>query len=444
MGNGNIELMEGGEDKTLKIFESIGSTEPAYMFYYDSWCTACMMGCVKQTDSISPINALLVGTKSGYLQLITYNKGNPEILWQKSLGSQINSIDIGDVTNDGINEIVVGTDDSKLTIFNADGDVIKVLDIDAGRPITLRIIDIDGDNAKEIIVGCADGSLRVYHNPQIDSTDIELKWKTSTSSSIKIVSPLRDEQEGLIKLIFGGYDRSLRCISDFEYGEKQEFNIPDRMGTPQVKIDETEVVEKVSTNSSKTIPANIREYIFKIMEDKGIIDGLITELEKMGYVREKVLEEIALMKSQPRTYEVVSCSLWELSEEQIGEGGFIQQEQEVVSEQSALNDDAGLGVDLIKALQKNAMQEELVPETVDQPPTLDESQAVNENLQYIIMHYLEKNGIVLTRTKLVNDIVILGYSEDSVEEQFEILKDKGLIQYSKANPKGWYLVQQNV
>ena len=65
------------------------------------------------------------------------------------------------------------------------------------------IQDIDGDNANEIIAGCADGTLRVFHNIDLNSTNFELKWKSKTSSSIKDICSLVDDDQNLTHIIFG-------------------------------------------------------------------------------------------------------------------------------------------------------------------------------------------------------------------------------------------------
>ena len=221
----NIELIYGSEDKTLKIFENIDATEPKFLLYYDSWVTSVSLGYLKLPDDDIPIYGLLAGTKNGMLQLIQFKDNNPDIVWQIDLDSQINTIQVGDVTNDGFYEIIVGTDDSFVKIFNSIGEELKTIKIEESRPISLKIIDIDADNANEIIVGCADGSLYVYHNPNLDSLDIELKWKTSASNSIKIVSSIVNPNDGITSLLFGGYDRNIRCISDLECGEKPSLEI---------------------------------------------------------------------------------------------------------------------------------------------------------------------------------------------------------------------------
>ena len=431
--DGNIELIQCGEDKTVKIFDNIDAISPKFVLYYDSWVTSCASGCLKLSNLKDPLQGLIIGTKNGMLQMIQIKDETPDIIWQQEFKSQINAIDIGDVVNNGYNDIIVGTDDSKIRIYNADGEELKTIEIEGGRPISIRVADIDGDNAKEIIVGCADGSLRIYHNQQIDSTNFELKWKTTTSNSIKIVSPILDDELGLINIIFGGYDRSLRCVSDFEWGEKPKLDVPDNMGTIKTekpKIAEEELEQQLEI---KTVPTNLRDYIFKILDETRVIDGVSKELQKIGYLRENIKSEFELMRSQkPGTYEKVSYSLWSLSEEDIGPGGVIQGPKAAAKiETEIFEETAPKGADLIRALQK------------EKAPDKSEAQLkIDENLRYIIMHNLEKNKLIPTRTKLITEITILGYSESDVEEQVDLLKEHGVIQYSKSNPKGWRLTPQ--
>ena len=428
----NIELILGGEDKTLKIFKDIGSKDPLYELYYDSWVTSCTLGCLMLSGQEYSLYGLIIGTKNGKLQVIQMKDSKPDILWEKNLGSQINAIDVGDVTNNGFNDVIAGTDESEIKILNADGEELSTIKIEEGRPISLKVADIDGDNANEIIVGCADGSLRIYHNPKLDSNDFELKWKTSTSTSIKIVSPIFDSEQGLINIIYGGYDRSLRCISDYEWGEKEKLEITDKMADvlpPNEETESLETSEEKTEPSLKTVPTNLREYFFKILEDKQVLDDVIKELEKMGYVKESIIKEFEVMKSQkPSTYEKLTYSLWTLSEDEIGEGGSIKG-IELKAEPATIEEKEAKGEDLFRALHKEEGM------TEEQP-------SVDENLRYIIIHYFETNHFVTTRTKLVQEIAILGYSEADVEEQVDILKEQGIIEYSRSEPKGWRLANK--
>jgi WD40 repeat protein len=435
----NIELIYGSEDKTLKIFETIDSTEPKFTLYYDSWVTACTLGYLKLPDIDTPIYGLLAGTKNGMLQLIEFNENKPDIVWQKEFGSQINTIEVGDVSNDGYHEIVVGTDDSFVKIFNSSGVELKAIKIEESRPISLKIIDIDGDNAKEIIVGCANGSLNIYHNPKLDSLDIELKWKTSASSSIKIVSSIVNPEDGKINILFGGYDRSIRCISDLECGETPPLDVPNNMSVPETQTTEETTDRQIVF---ETVPTNIREYIFKYLIDNRIIEGIGAELEKRGYLTDSVVEEFQRMISEKAvTYQKVTYSVWTLPEDQIGEVGTTgaptivpekkgKKIKPIVIEQELPKQRGGMLIDALK----------LDPDKGKvNPPKSVAGAAAEVNIKTIIITQLEKFKLVPTKSKLIEDIVILGYDRNMVEEQINKLQMEGVLLYSRSDPKGWSL-----
>ena len=431
----NIELINGSEDKTLKIFKNIDSKEPMYVLYYDSWVTASSMGYLKLPDVDTPIYGLLTGTKNGTLQLIQFKENKPDIIWQRELGSQINTIEVGDVSNDGYHEIVVGTDDSFIKIFNSDGEELKVIKIEESRPISLKIIDIDADNAKEIIVGCADGSLYIYHNPKLDSLDIELKWKTSASNSIKIVSSIVNPEDGITNILFGGYDRSIRCISDCECGEKTPLEIPNN-----IKIPESLPIEAQDSKPIifETVPTNIREYIFKYLIDNRIIEGIGAELEKRGYLTDSVVEEFQRMISEkPDSYDKITYSVWTLPEDKIGLGGTARAPvkkgkkiKPVVIEQEIA---AQKGEALIDALHQEGKKERAKNST----PSTETIAEIN--LKTIIITHLEKFKLIPNRNKLIEDLAILGYGKEVVENQIDKLRSEGILIYSRTEPKGWSL-----
>ncbi len=433
----NIELINGSEDKTLKIFENIDSKEPKYILYYDSWVTASTLGYLKLPEIDTPIYGLLAGTKNGTLQLIQFKENKPDIVWQRELGSQINTIEVGDVSNDGYHEIVVGTDDSFIKIFNSEGEELKAIKIEESRPISLKIIDIDADNAKEIIVGCADGSLYIYHNPNLDSLDIELKWKTSASNSIKIVSSFVNPDDGITNILFGGYDRSIRCINDCECGEKPPLEIP-----YNIKISEAQPTD-IEANDVKpiifeTVPTNIREYIFKYLIDNRIIEGIGAELEKRGYLTDSVVEEFQRMISEkPDSYDKITYSVWSLPEDKIGIGGTTgapvkkgKRIKPVVIEQEI---PTKKGEALIDALKKEGKKGTAINNT----PSTESIAEIN--LKTIIITHLEKFKLISSKNKLIEDLVILGYGREVVEKQIDKLRSEGILIYSRSEPKGWSL-----
>ena len=336
--DGNIELIFGGEDKTLKIFKNIASKEPILTLYYDSWVTSCTVGGLKLPNKTEPIYGLLIGTHSGTLQLIQIVDNKPDIIWQQNIYSEINDIKVGDVTNDGYNEIIVAADDSYIKIYDSLGNRIRFLKISndhskskkfrlksLNRAKSLLIADIDGDNANEIVAGCADGSLRVFHNLEKDSKNFELKWIAKFSSSIKGICNLVDEKTKLIHIIFGGYERAIRNVTDFEWGKKPLFKIPQRFKISKMPLNKS--LEKVKL---KRVPTNLREHITTLLEKKGFfltLDLLIEKLMKKGYNREEIEEQIEAMKTEKTMrYGKVDVHAWSLTNEEIED--YIKDETE--------------------------------------------------------------------------------------------------------------------
>jgi len=435
--NSKADLIFGGEDKTLKIFDSVSSKEPKFVFYYDSWVTACTLGYLKLPDNKIPIYGLLVGTKNGSVQLIQIQEGSPDIIWQKDFHSQINDLKVGDVTNDGFNEIILCTDDSNIKVLNSEGELLKEIPTDEGRPLSLLIEDIDGDNAKEIIAGCADGSLKVFHNPSLNSKEIELKWKTKVSTSIQDICYLMGTEQDVKHIVFGGYDRAIRNLTDFEWGKKPILEIPQQIQIPEVQISEEKKIEEEV--KIEKVPTNIREYIFKILKDVGFLQDLIKELMKLGYTRSEILEEFEIMRTQKMiTYEKVTYPVWSLPGEEKPEKAeeveIPAEEPKVVVKPMVIEEvtksDKERLVDALDLYSEES--EEAVPTA---KPTSDKS------LNNVIIDYLKQNKLVTTKNKFVEDIVKKGFKKNIVEKEIESLKEQGIITYSRGKPRGWSLAK---
>ncbi len=329
--DGDIEIIFGGEPKQLLILKDLNSKEPVETLYYDSWVTSCALGFLKLPKVTTPTFSLLVGTKNGLLQMIQLKDSKPDIVWQRNTYGQINDIKIGDVTNDGFNEIIIASGDSYLKIYNSLGERLRYIHIEKeeskskskkkehlNRPISLLIQDIDGDNANEIITGCADGTLRVFHNIDLNSTNFELKWKTKTSSSIKDICSLVDKDQNLTHIIFGGYERTLRNVTDFEWGKKPVLKIPQRFKIPKIPP-KKDVLDVKEGEKFEVIPTNLRGFIIKLLEKRGFYlttEMLINELLEKGYNRDQIKEELELMKSQETvSYGKIDLQVWSIPDD---------------------------------------------------------------------------------------------------------------------------------
>ncbi|MHA2397734.1 MAG: hypothetical protein ACXADU_02440 [Promethearchaeota archaeon] len=428
--NGKNELIFGGEDKTIKIFDDIQAKEPKYILYYDSWVTSCSLGYLKLPNEKLPIFGLVVGTKSGIVQLIQYKAGAPDIVWNQNFNSQVNAIKIGDVTNDGLNEIVLSTDDSSIKVLSAEGVLLREIESEEGRPLSLIIEDIDGDNAREIIAGCSDGTLKVFHNPNVDSKEFELKWKTKVPTSIKDICYLvgRDQKH----IVFGGYDRTIRNISDFEWGQKPQLIIPDKLRTAELEVElEEGIVEDLS--NIEEVPTNIREHIFKILTEKGYIKGIAKDLKELGYTQEEILNELDIMITQKSViYEKIEYPVWSLLEEE--KEGIVEVEPPVEEPKSALKH-----IVIEETVKSDKEKLHAALSSDDTEKQTEEKISAGDSLDEIIIEYLKEKNVVATKAQFIDDIVSKGFNANQIEKMVNSLKEQGKIHYSRAKPKGWRL-----
>ncbi|MFX1467955.1 MAG: hypothetical protein ACFFB8_04775 [Promethearchaeota archaeon] len=435
--NGNIELIFGSEDKTLKIFDNIQAKEPKYILYYDSWVIVCTLGFLKLPDEEEPIFGLLVGTRNGLVQLIRFKEGLPEIIWQNDFLTQINDIKIGDITNDGLNEILLSTNDSTIKILNAEGEKIKEILIEDGRPLSLLVEDVDGDNANEIVAGCADGSLKVFHNPTLNSTDIELKWKTKVSTSIKHICYQLDRKENKKNIIFGGYDRAIRFITDFEWGEKQPLDIQ-----PQIEIPATQSAEKEKMidvlGKIKEVPSTMREEIFQFLLEKGYLKEIVSKLSNSGYSEDEILDELALLKTQKSvTYERVVYPLYSLPEEEMEVPEEIVEVEEPIPPEKTKVKHMVVEEPIITDKEKLRA---VLPTSIERETT-KEKVSGGDSLRDNIIAFLKQKKLIATKGEFINGILEKGFSHNEIEKEINLLKEKGIIHYSRAKPKGWSLIE---
>ena len=437
--DGNIELIFGSDDKSLKIFDDIKTKEPKYVLYYDSWVTACTLGFLQLPDDDDPIYGLLVGTRNGVVQLVQFEEKMPDIIWQRDFNTQINDIKVGDVINDGFHEILLSTDDSMIKILNSEGELIKEISTEEGRPLSLLIEDIDGDNANEIVAGCADGSLKVFHNPSLDSKDFKLKWKTKVSTSIKNVCYILGKEQNIKHIVFGGYDRKIHNVSDFEWGQKQTLEIPQKMKIPETQISKKEDLIK-ELAKVKEVPTNIREQIFNILQEKGHLKDLMKELSKLGYSEDEILEDLTLLKTQKSViYEKVTYPVWSLPSEEYEKEMPEEVKAEIIVEEQAKPKVQPLVIEEPVKPKKEKLVAALETET--KKIVSEEKVRANGSLSDIIVKYLKLQKIVGTKAQFVNDIKEKGFSNSEIEKEINSLKEQGKIQYSRAKPKGWSLVE---
>lgn len=414
--NGIIDFVYGGEGKKVLIFEGIKSKKPQHILYYASWVTALTIGPLKLPDSKKPGNFLLVGTQDGLLQLIQLDNDELEILWQKNLGDKINDISLGDVFNSGYNEICVACDDSSVKILDSSGELKKTIEMPEGRPLTLNIDDIDDDKAQEVIVGGSHGTLSIFQNEQIDSTEIELKWKTTGKTSIQTICTVYNSQTGTKEIIYAGYDKTIKNITDFDWGKKRALEIPDgkRLKFPPLEpIQEQEVVN-----------TNLKEVILNLFNEKLYLNlnALINDVIDFGYSKEFINEITEKMKDN---------------------GSLIKQKTDKpiwILNNDNLDIKIGQGTEMTEATEEELEKSEEIVKKEEEKPGKVSKKEPKAELRDVIIEFIKKNQPIDSKSDMVGEIVKLGYKESKVNDTIDLLNDENIITYSRSTPQGWKLV----
>jgi len=203
----------------------------------------------------------------------------------------------------------------------------------------------------------------------------------------------------------------------------------------------------------KEVPSNIREHIFKILDEKGFIKGLVKELTDLGYSQEEISDEFEIMSTQKSIlYEKVIYPVWSLPGEEIGKGEEVEAPvkekkvsvKHVVIEETIKTDKEKLRVALSSEPEKAKSTEKAKPKEKKKPlkiekPVEQVSTRTSGSLKDSITHYLKEKKIVATKPQFIKDIVAKGFAKNSVEKEINSLKEQGIITYSRAKPKGWSL-----
>lgn len=492
--NGKKELIFGSEDKTVRIFDDLNAKNPCETLYFDSWITALTLGYIQNPKERKAKYCLLIGNKNANIQMLNIENDMPNIIWQKNVDSQINAIQIGDVTNDGFNEILLATNDRTIKILDAEANLIDKIELPKARGVSLFIKDIDADNINEILVGCADGNFYVYKNKKIDSIDFQIKWKKKVRTSIKDITCCFDESNDQLKLFLGGYERTIRCLSDMDFNKIPKVDVPKRMKYPE----EVELSQKEKDKMEfRQVATNIREYIIELFEDYGIfltLDTLKDELLKLDYSPSEISEELDKIKAQDIIkYEKLNIPVWtytgkpedeevskkaklpkaateeieaprktieksitaKVSDEARGkqtkqaiEGKPQEKAPKVKKEKVKLTgeikekEQKEKTVEKKKEIERAKVEKKKVKEEIEKTSIKEkeEKEKPERTPRETIIQYLKNQGIVSTKNDLIEAITQKGFKKGNVTDEIDYLNDHNIIQYSRSKPRGWSLI----
>ncbi|WP_369178233.1 FG-GAP-like repeat-containing protein [Candidatus Thiodubiliella endoseptemdiera] len=211
-GDGDLDLVVGKNDGTLKYYQNTGTTSnPAYEAKTGD---DNPFNVIDAGYSSSPILVdidgdgdldLVVGERDGTLKYYqnTGTTSNPAYEVKTGDSNPFDGIDVGnyssptlaDIDGDGDLDLVVGETDGTLKYYQNTGTTsnpayeVKTGDsnpfdgIDVGNYSSPTLADIDGDGDLDLVVGENDGTLKYYYNQQPASVDGQAPTLTTQASA---------------------------------------------------------------------------------------------------------------------------------------------------------------------------------------------------------------------------------------------------------------------
>ena len=161
-----------------------------------------VMGAANTQWPMYRCNTLQTGNQSGISNLLT-----DTLRWQHAINTSINTASIiGDVTADGIGDVIITSDAGSLYVFNGEtGDIEWVYAAGAAIKSTPAIGDLTGDGMMDIICGSHDKYLHVISNSG------QLIWKKQFPAKIEnaiMLFSLGDQLRAVISS-----DDTLYCVN---------------------------------------------------------------------------------------------------------------------------------------------------------------------------------------------------------------------------------------
>ncbi|WP_369178909.1 FG-GAP-like repeat-containing protein [Candidatus Thiodubiliella endoseptemdiera] len=210
-GDGDLDLVVGENDGTLKYYQNTGTTSnPAYEAktgddnpfngIYAGYSSSPILVDIDGDGDLDLVMGEAYGTLKYYQN--TGTTSNPAYEVKTGGSNPFNSIDVGDsskptladIDGDGDLDLVVGESDGTLKYYQNTGTTsnpayeAKIGDdnpfngIDVGRYSAPVLADIDGDGDLDLVVGEQNGTLKYYYNQQPSSVDGQAPTLTTQAS----------------------------------------------------------------------------------------------------------------------------------------------------------------------------------------------------------------------------------------------------------------------
>ena len=131
-----------------------------------------------------------------YANYTRYSEGIKEVLWSVNTGSNVYSVEAGDINNNNEIEIVVGRSSGDVLVYNSTGSLIDSnTDFSSWGHYDLKISDLDNDGEKEIIY--SDMDLKILNS------SLDMIYNTGDVSAIQSIEIGDINNDGYKEIIVG-------------------------------------------------------------------------------------------------------------------------------------------------------------------------------------------------------------------------------------------------
>ncbi|NHJ22522.1 MAG: WD40 repeat domain-containing protein [Candidatus Lokiarchaeota archaeon] len=135
--------------------------------------------------------------------------------WDFHSNESILGIEIGDLNNNGHNEILGFTNSGKLLILSLTGKKINELEITENSSLwQVKIFDIDHDDKNEVVLAGLDGLLRTFKCSK--SYELTPLWSHQFGTSISGFLQADVNFDGTKEIIAYSIDKSIRCLNSID------------------------------------------------------------------------------------------------------------------------------------------------------------------------------------------------------------------------------------
>ncbi len=197
-----IELMRDLRQKIFTSYKKLGY--PRFSELELSWTEIALLQDLvnhwrHDEQQLTLENAKQLARSGNYLQalseLMLLHQQKVQVLWHRKVG-RIRAVFSGDLNGDGQLELVAGTDDGGVYVFDAGGEEVWSYICD-DRIWTVYVGDVDLDGMIEVVAGSGGGQLYVFSNTG------KIKWQSKLGDWIESVYINEMKHNGYAELVIG-------------------------------------------------------------------------------------------------------------------------------------------------------------------------------------------------------------------------------------------------